>query len=141
MNEHSTSGETTGMDPRLAGLLAYLVPPITGIIFYLIEKRQAVVRWHAAQSIVFGVAWIVLWIVFSVLSMVLSTIPILGWIITLLIWVVLFIGGLVLWVICLIKGYSGEIWRMPFLAQYADRIYGSGSAGPGNARSPGGAGV
>ena len=56
MHDQPTSSDTTGMDPRLAGLLSYLVPPITGIIFYLIEKRNAVVRWHAAQSIVFGVA-------------------------------------------------------------------------------------
>lgn len=130
MNEYAPSDETTGMDPKLAGLLAYLVPPITGIIFYLIEKRQAVVRWHAAQSIVFGIAWIVLWVVFTVLATLLSTvIPIIGSILSFLIWIVLAAGGFIVWVICLIKGYSGEMWRMPFLAQYADRIYGSGSSG------------
>lgn len=118
--------QSTGMDPRLAGLLAYIVPPITGIIFILIEKTNRVVRWHAAQSIVFGVAWIALWIVFMILSTVLSmVVPILGSIIGLLIWIVLFIGGFVLWVICLIKGYSGEMWRMPVLAPYADKVMGS----------------
>jgi uncharacterized membrane protein len=134
VNESSSSSETTGMDPKLAGLLAYLVPPITGIIFFLIEKRQAVVRWHAAQSIVFGVAWIALWIGATILSMVLSAIPIVGWLIGIVLWLVLGLGGFLLWILCLIKGYSGEMWRMPFLAQFADRIYGSGGApasGPG----------
>ncbi|CAN5162611.1 hypothetical protein BH18GEM1_BH18GEM1_16610 [soil metagenome] len=129
VNEFSSSAETTGMDPKLAGLLAYLVPPITGIVFLLIEKRQAVVRWHAAQSIVFGVAWIALWIGAMILSMVLSAIPIVGWLIGILLWLVLGLGGFLLWILCLIKGYSGEMWRMPFLAQFADRIYGSGSTG------------
>lgn len=111
------------MDPKLAGLLAYVIPPLTGIVFLLIEKSNNVVRWHAAQSIVFGVAWIVLWVVFTVLSMVLSTvIPLIGTVISLLVWLVIFLGGFILWVVCLIKGYSGKIWRMPGLAQFADKI-------------------
>lgn len=128
--EHSAGAtQSSGMDPRLAGLLAYLVPPITGIIFFLIEKSNQVVRWHAAQSIVFGIAWIVLWVVFTIVSMVLSAvIPIIGTIIGFLIWIVLFLGGLVLWVVCLIKGYSGQIWRMPGIAPYADKLMGSGTA-------------
>jgi uncharacterized membrane protein len=115
--------QSSGMDPKVAGLLAYIIPPITGIVFLLIEKTNPVVRWHSAQSIVFGVAWIVLWVVFTVLSMVLSTvIPIIGAIISLLIWLVIFLGGFILWVLCLIKGYSGTMWRMPVLAQFADKI-------------------
>ena len=114
---------SSGMDPKLAGLLAYVIPPLTGIVFLLIEKSNNVVRWHAAQSIVFGVAWIVLWVVFTVLSMVLSTvIPLIGTVISLLVWLVIFLGGFILWVVCLIKGYSGKIWRMPGLAQFADKI-------------------
>jgi uncharacterized membrane protein len=128
--EHSAGAtQSSGMDPKLAGLLAYLVPPITGIIFFLIEKSNQVVRWHAAQSIVFGVAWIVLWIALTVLSMVLSAIlPIIGTIIGFLITFVVFIGGVILWIVCLIKGYSGTMWRMPLIAQFADKIMGAGPA-------------
>jgi uncharacterized membrane protein len=134
VHDQPTSSDTTGMDPRLAGLLSYLVPPITGIIFFLIEKRNAVVRWHAAQSIVFGVAWVAVWVIFTVLSMILGTIiPIIGSIIGFLIWIVLFLGGLILWVVCLIKGYSGQMWRMPVLAPYADKVYASGGGGGGAA--------
>lgn len=117
---------SSGMDPKLAGLLAYLIPPITGIVFLLIEKKNRVVRWHAAQSIVFGVVWIVLWVVFTILSTVVGTlVPIIGWMISLVVWLVLALGGFVLWVICLIKGYSGEMWRMPVLAPYADKVVAS----------------
>jgi uncharacterized membrane protein len=126
--EHSAGAtQSSGMDPKLAGLLAYLIPPITGIIFFIIEKSNRVVRWHAAQSIVFGVAWIVVWVAFSVLSMILSAIiPIIGTIISLLVWIVVFLGGMILWVICLIKGYSGTMWRMPLIAPWADKVIGSG---------------
>ena len=134
MQDQPSSPETTGMDLRLAGLLSYLVPPITGIIFFLIEKRDAIVRWHAAQSIVFGVAWIAIWIVFTLVSTVLSTIiPFLGWLFGFLMWIVLALGGLILWIVCLIKGYSGEKWRMPILAPYADKVYGSGGGAGGAA--------
>ena len=86
--------QSSGMDPKLAGLLAYVIPPITGIIFFIIEKTNRVVRWHAAQSIVFGIAWIILWVVLTVLSMVLSAVlPIIGTIIGFLITVVVWIGG------------------------------------------------
>jgi len=129
MEQSAGATQTSGMDPRLAGLLAYLVPPITGIIFFLIEKSNRVVRWHAAQSIVFGIAWIVLWIAFTVVSMVLSAVvPIIGTIIGFLIWIVLFLGGLILWVVCLIKGYSGQMWRMPGIASYADKLMGPSGA-------------
>ncbi len=114
---------SSGMDPQLAGLLAYLIPPITGITFLLIEKTNKVVRWHAAQSIVFGIVWIVLWVVFTILSTILGMlVPIIGTIISLVVWLGLALGGFILWVLCLIKGYSGEMWRMPVLAPYADKV-------------------
>jgi uncharacterized membrane protein len=127
MEQSAGATQSSGMDPKLAGLLAYLVPPITGIVFFLIEKSNRVVRWHAAQSIVFGIAWVVLWIALTVLSMVLSAIiPIIGTIIGFLVTFVVFLGGIVIWVVCLIKGYSGQMWRMPLIASYADRLVGSG---------------
>lgn len=130
MEQPPPPAQSSGLDPKLAGLLAYLVPPITGIIFLLIEKRNRVVRWHSAQSIVFGIAWIVLWVVFTVLSTILSAvIPLLGAIGSILIWLILALGGFVLWVICLIKGYSGEMWRMPVAAPYADKILASDIGG------------
>lgn len=128
MHDQPTSSDTTGMDPRLAGLLSYLVPPITGIIFFLIEKRNAVVRWHAAQSIVFGVAWVAVWVALTILGFI----PVLGWF-TWLLTIPLAIAGFILWVVCLIKGYSGQMWRMPVLAPYADKVMASGGGEGGAA--------
>ena len=42
---------TAGMDENVAGLLSYFFGWITGIIFFLIDKRPFV-KFHAAQSIV-----------------------------------------------------------------------------------------
>lgn len=127
MNEPIPNKPTTstGIDPRLSGLLSYLVPPLTGIVFYLIEKQDDVVRWHAAQSIVFGVAWVVAWVAVQVVSIVFSVVPILGWLAGVLLWIAIGLGGFIVWVVCLVKGYSGEKWRMPGLAQFADRVVAS----------------
>ena len=117
------AGQTsTGLDPKLAGLLCYILGIITGLIFFLIEKSNDVVRFHAAQSIVFSGSVIVLWIVLAILGMIIATV---SWtlgslysILTLLVWLGLF----VVWVILLIKGYSGKKWKLPFLGDIAERM-------------------
>jgi uncharacterized membrane protein len=118
---------STGLDPKLAGLLCYILGLVTGLIFFLIEKTNPVVRFHAAQSIVFSGAAIVLWVVMFIVSIVLYQI---SWtlgnlfnLLTLLLWLGLFI----VWIILLIKGYSGQKWKLPFLGDIAERLSGSAS--------------
>ena len=123
----SGQATSTGLDPKLAGLLCYILGLVTGLIFFLIEKTTPVVRFHAAQSIVFSVATIALWIVLTILSIIVYQI---SWtlgnlfnLITLLIWLGLFI----VWIILLVKGYSGQKWKLPFLGDFAERMAGSAS--------------
>lgn len=125
----SSQATSTGLDPRLAGLLCYILGIITGVIFFLIEKTNAVVRFHAAQSIVFGGASIVLWIALTIIGLILSAI---SWqignlfgLLTIVVWLGLFI----LWVVLLIKGYSGEKWKLPVLGNVAERLAAGGAGG------------
>lgn len=113
---------STGLDPKLAGLLCYILGLITGLIFFLIEKSNDVVRFHAAQSIVFCGSVIVLWIVLMILGLILTSI---SWtlgnlygLLTLLVWLGLF----VVWVVLLIKGYSGTKWKLPVIGDLAERM-------------------
>lgn len=110
-------------------MLCYILGIITGLIFFLIEKSNDVVRFHAAQSVVFSGSVIVLWIVLAILGIVVSTV---SWtlgnlfsLLTLIVWLGLF----VLWVVLLIKGYSGEKWKLPILGDLAERMA-SGSPAP-----------
>ena len=66
-----------GVTENLGGALAYLLGPITGILFLLIEKNNQFVRFHAMQSTI-------LWVAMFILSSVLGIIPILGWLVLLL---------------------------------------------------------
>lgn len=115
---------STGLDPQLAGLLCYILGPITGLIFFLVEKTNSVVRFHAAQSIVFGILWVVLWVAVTVLGIILTqiswTIGNLFGLVTLLVWLGLFI----VWIVLLIKGYSGQKWKLPVVGDMAERIVG-----------------
>jgi uncharacterized membrane protein len=122
----SSTGQptSTGLDPKLAGLLCYILGIVTGLIFFFIEKTNQIVRFHAAQSIVFSAFTIVLWIVLTIISLVLYQI---SWalgnifnLVTLLLWLGLFI----VWIVLLVKGYSGEKWKLPVIGDLAERMAG-----------------
>ncbi|MQY55153.1 MAG: hypothetical protein GH156_01060, partial [Dehalococcoidia bacterium] len=50
MSEEKKSG--TGIEPNIAGLLCYVLGWVTGLVFFLIEKDDEFVRFHAMQSII-----------------------------------------------------------------------------------------
>src|SRR5271163_1052023 len=114
----------TGMSENVAGLLCYLLGWITGLIFYLIDKRPFV-RFHAAQSIVvFGGLNILSYVLGMFLGVsVLAH----GWtgvgagvVLIHLLHLLTFI----LWIFLMVKAYQGEKFRVPFAADLADQIFG-----------------
>jgi len=106
-----------GMTDNVAGMLAY-VTIIPAIIFLVMEpyNKKRFVRFHAFQNIFFCVAWIVLWIALSFVGMI----PVLGWF-TLLIWPLLGLGGLILWIILLIKANQGQMFKLPIIGDLAEK--------------------
>src|ERR671920_532767 len=78
--DSTASGPTaTGLPANVAGALAYVLGPITGILFYVLEKDNRFIRFHAAQSIAVSVLMIILSIVLGILGSVLAFIPLIGW--------------------------------------------------------------
>lgn len=123
MTGPATSAPTsTGLAPNVAGALSYLLGIITGVVFFVLEKDNQFVRFHAMQSIVVSAAFIVLSIVLSVFSII----PILGWIVGALAGMVLGIVGLILWLVLMFKAFQGQEWEVPILGKYA-RQYSSSS--------------
>jgi uncharacterized membrane protein len=95
---------------NLMGAATYLLGFITGIVFLLIEKQSKSVRFHAMQStILFGG--------FFVLNIALGFIPILGWLVGLL----LSFAAFVLWIVCMWKAFQGEMWKVPFVGDLAEK--------------------
>lgn len=113
---------STGLDPRLSGLLCYILGPITGVIFLLVEKRNEVVRFHAAQSLALSVALIVLNVALGLINSMLFVASIaLGGALSMLFSLV-YVAELSIWLFMLYKGYSGERYKLPVLGDLAESI-------------------
>jgi uncharacterized membrane protein len=114
-----------GISENVAGLLCYLLGWVTGIIFFLIDKRPYV-RFHAAQSIVvFGalqILSIVAGVIFHGGFMMMGGWGGfgLGWALYSLINLV----ALVLWILLMVKAYQGEKFRVPVAAGIAENFAG-----------------
>lgn len=104
-----------GMPDNTAGMVAYITI-IPAIIFLVMEpyNKRPFVRFHAFQNIFFCVAWTALWIVLSIIGML----PMVGWL-TLILWPIIGLGGLVLWVMLLLKANQGQMWKLPFIGDLA----------------------
>ena len=112
---------SSGMEPNLAAALSYVLSIITGVIFFVIEKENKYVRFHAMQAILFGAAWIVLWIVLGIVSLGLIFVPIIGWIINAVIYLGLGLGGFILWLLLIYKAYQGERFKLPIIGDIAEK--------------------
>jgi len=104
-------GKTSmGMQANLAGALCYVLGIITGIIFYVVEKENKFVRFHAMQSIIVSAFFIVV-------SGVLMFIPVIGWIINGL----MGLAGFILWLLMMFKAYQGEQFKLPVAGDIAEK--------------------
>jgi uncharacterized membrane protein len=114
----------TGLSENAAGALCYVLGWITGLIFFLIDKRPYV-QFHARQSIVvFGGLHILEIIVGRVFGFgflfggwhSMSG----GW----FLYEIIHIVGFVLWIVLMIKAYQGDRFRVPVAADAADNLFG-----------------
>jgi uncharacterized membrane protein len=113
---------STGLAPNLAGALSYLLGPVTGIVFLLLEKENRFVRFHAAQSVVVGVAMVVVSIGLTILSTILAVVPVIGWVIGLLLSLVLGLGCFALWLLLMFQAYMGKEWELPVVGPQARKL-------------------
>ncbi len=117
----------SGLKENVAGLLCYVLGWVTGLIFFLIDKRPYV-RFHAAQSmVVFGglhILRIVLAMLFGVSMMFGAGMGwtgfSLGW---LLFWVIGMVA-LILWIVLMVKAYQGQRFKVPFAGDLAESFAG-----------------
>jgi uncharacterized membrane protein len=128
-----TGGEVTttsqsaqpGMAENVAGLLCYVLGWVTGIIFFLIDKRPYV-RFHAAQSIVvFGglhVLNIVIGIIFGAGFMMMGRMA--GFGLGFALYSLINLVAFVLWILLMVKAYQGEKFQVPVAAGIAQSFAG-----------------
>jgi len=99
---------TDSSNQNVMGAAAYLLGPITGIAFLLIEKDNKFVRFHAMQStILFGALFVI--------NLGLGFVPLLGWLAGL----VLSMAAFVLWIVLMWKAFNGEEYELPYVGKIA----------------------
>jgi len=113
-----------GLTENVASALCYLAGLITGIIFLVLApyNQSKTVRFHAFQSIFFSVAWIVIWILYMIVGGFLAValpygLGFLWGLIGLLVW----LGGLILWILLMVKAYQNQKWVLPVIGPIADK--------------------
>ena len=129
-NWQSSAATQSGLSENAAATLSYSLWWITGIIFFLIDKRPYV-RFHAAQSIViFGG----LHLIRAVVGMFFG----LGWFmgsfhgiehvgsfgVGLALLIILSFVGFILWIVCMVKAYQGERFMVPIAGDIAVNLAG-----------------
>lgn len=100
------ASNSLGLGKNTSAALSYVLGPVTGVLFLVLE-RDKYVRFHAMQSIVFGVVAIALNMILGFTIILALVLPIL--------WIVEFI----LWLVLIYKAWQGEEWEVPFLGKFA----------------------
>ena len=121
---------STGLDENVAALLSYIMTWITGLVFFFIEKSSRLVRFHAMQAILLGASWfvifIVLWVAWIILAIVFSQVSeVLAGLVSLvmgLLFFVLGIGVFIGWVMCMIKAFQGQYFKLPVIGTFAEKF-------------------
>jgi uncharacterized membrane protein len=121
---------STGLDENIAALLSYVFGWISGLVFFLIEKDSKLVRFHAMQSILFcvlvAVLGIALWVVTFLFFLVGAMLPdIMGSLLALLgtfIWLIFSVALLIAWILCLVRAYQGQFFKLPVIGNMAEKI-------------------
>jgi uncharacterized membrane protein len=113
---------STGMQANVAGLLCYVLGWLTGLIFFLIEKENKFVRFHALQSMITFGALFVLHIAIGVFIGIFAAIHIYFLIplLSLLNGLVALVG-VILWILLMVKAYQGEKFKLPVVGDIAEK--------------------
>jgi len=94
------------MQPNLEAFFCYLFGFITGLVFYLVEKENKFVRFHAMQSIlVFGALFVA--------GFLILLIPVLN--------IAFLLAQTALWIILMVMAYQGETFKLPIVGDIAQR--------------------
>ena len=135
----ASSSPLGGMDPKVAAAISYIW--IVGVIFFILEKENKFVRFHALQSIIFGVANTVIMFVLAIIAFILTLVfsigaaaasggggDGLGVLVSLLVWLI----WLIFWLIGLamfvglifaaVKAYQGQRFKLPIIGNIAEKM-------------------
>ncbi len=117
---HSAEAKPSVLQPNIAGLLSYLVGFISGAFFLVVEpyKSDRFVRFHAFQSVILSLVWLVAHVILGALFTVLpwslwSAMSTLSSLVSL--------GFLVIFLLLMYKAYANEKFKLPVVGDFAEK--------------------
>jgi uncharacterized membrane protein len=113
----AATASTAGMADNVAGMLAYITI-IPAIIFLVMEpyNKNRFIRFHSWQCLFFAGALFVAHIALSILTFV----PFMA-IITIPLHLLVSLGGLIIWIILLMKANQGQMYKLPVIGDLAEK--------------------
>lgn len=101
---------STGLKKETSAALAYVLGPITGVIFLILEKDDPFVRFHALQSIVVFVGLFAIQWILGITIILLPLVPLVG------------IVSFILWLVLIYKAWQGEEFEVPFAGKITRQL-------------------
>jgi uncharacterized membrane protein len=99
-----------GLTENFEAMLCYAFGWLSGLIFFLVEKDNKFVRFHAMQSLITFLG-------IMVIGLVCGVIPIIGW----LVGILLVPASIILWIVLMVKAYKGEMFKLPIAGEMAEK--------------------
>jgi uncharacterized membrane protein len=118
----SEEPSSTGLDPHVAGALAYLAGPFSGVLILLAERTSSYVRFHAWQSVIglggLGVI-VALLLGLAFASVIVSATAFRALLVTS--WIV-WVFWILVWAVCVVRAFTRRRWKLPIAGTYAERL-------------------
>lgn len=115
------AASSTGLQPSIAGALAYLAGPFSGFVILLAERTNRYVRFHAWQAIIAlgGLGLLAVGVLISAF---------LGLFVSPVLFRTLYISAAVIgfvwlfvWATCVVMAFLGSAWKLPLAGPLAER--------------------
>ena len=114
-----------GLEDNVAALLGYLFWPLA-IIWLIMDpyKNRPFVRFNAFQALALVVSIFVGMIGVTILSFALVFVPYVGAVLSFVLWLAVWGGAVVTWIICMVKAYQNQKWQIPVIGGFAQKLAG-----------------
>lgn len=109
-----------GLDANITALIGYIIW-IVALIVIFIEKDNKFVRFHAFQSVIYGVVIFALFIALLVITMILAFISTTLASLVSMLYILLCLGALVGVILLAVKAYQGQMFKLPVIGDMADK--------------------
>lgn len=120
-------GNVGALPQAVAGALAYctIVP---AIVFLFVEpyRKNRFVRFHSIQCLGLCLAGLAIGAALRIAGFALFFIPVIGHLLSWLLYMVAGLGFFVIWVVLIVKALQGEMFKLPVVGDFAERQAGTG---------------